>query len=95
MRGIMLRMSNDDLLSRLNDQPFKPFRMRLLNNSAVDVLHPGSVIVGETSAIVPTEWGVSDRGRRIALDWKTIAIDHITEFVDLKVKDNGRKGGKT
>jgi hypothetical protein len=44
--------------------------------------------------VVPTEWGVTELGKRYARDWKTIAIDRITEFIDLNVKPNGRKGCK-
>jgi len=84
-------MSPDDLLSKMHDQPFKPFRARLSNNSTIDVLDENPVIVSQTSAIMPMEYGRSDRGSTIVLRWKTIALNHIIEFVDLDTKDNGAK----
>jgi hypothetical protein len=84
-------MSPDDLIGKLHDQPFRPFRARLSNNSTIDVLDPNSVIVSATSAIMPMEYGQSDRGNTIVLRWKNIALNHIIEFVDLETKDNGSK----
>lgn len=84
-------MTHDDLLRKLNDIPFKPFRIRLSNASAIDVLNPGSIIVGATSAVVPTAMEKDDRGYQVAVDWKTISIAHIVELIDLHVKGNGSK----
>jgi hypothetical protein len=80
-----------DLHRKLNDHPFKPFRIRLSNSSTIDVRHAGSVIVGESSAVVPTDTVLDDRGNLVARDWKTISISHIVEFVDLNEKDSGPK----
>ena len=90
-------MSSDDLLSRLHDEPFKPFRVRLSNSGAIDVLDPGSVVVGPTSAIMPLEYGRSDRGRTIVLRWKTVALAHMVESVDVEAKRNGsgRRGKRS
>jgi hypothetical protein len=44
-----------DLLNKLHDEPFQPFRVRLSNNSTIDVLDPNTVIVGPSSAIMPIE----------------------------------------
>jgi hypothetical protein len=85
-------MKNHDLLRKLYDVPFKPFRLRLSNSTTIDVWDPGSVIVGESSAVVPVDVVTDERGYRIARDWKTIAISHIVEFTDLSPKDsNGAK----
>ncbi len=83
-------MTYHDLARRLSDVPFKPFRIRLSNSSTIDIREPGSVIIGESSAVVPVEMMVDDRGVRVARDWKTISISHILEFVDLK-EDKGPK----
>jgi hypothetical protein len=80
-----------DLYRKLNDHPFKPFRIRLSNSSSIDVREPGSVIVGESSAVVPTDTVLDDRGVRVALDWKTISISHIVEFVNINKKESGPK----
>jgi hypothetical protein len=87
-------MTHHDLLRKLYDQPFKPFRIRLSNSSAIDILEPGSVIVGESSAVLPTAMTKDDKGHRVALDWKTISIAHMVEFIDLNTKStNGKRKG--
>lgn len=83
-------MTYHDLARKLNDVPFKPFRIRLSNASAIDMREPGSVIIGESSAVVPVEMVIDDRGVRVARDWKTISISHIVEFIDFK-DDQGPK----
>ena len=55
------------------------------------MLEPGMVVVGETSAIVPTDTIRDDRGYRIARDWKTIALSHIVEFIDINVKPDDKR----
>ena len=83
-------MSPRDLLNKLHDQPFKPFRVRLSNNGAIDVLDAGSVVVSPTSAIMPLEY-VEEDGLRLVRRWKTVALAHMVEFIDLDVKPNGRR----
>ena len=83
-------MTYHDLARKLNDVPFKPFRIRLSNASAIDMREPGSVIIGESSAVVPVEMVIDDRGVRVARDWKTISISHIVELIDFK-DDQGPK----
>ena len=72
-----------DLQRKLHDQPFKPFRIRLVNNSTYDISEPWMITVGERSAIVVTQTRQDDHGYRLALDWRTISIAHIIEFQDL------------
>jgi hypothetical protein len=84
-------MSPQDLLNKLHDHPFKPFRVRLSNTSAIDVLDAGSVIVGPTSAIMPLEYVEDDHGQRLVYRWKTVALSHMVEFLDLDIKGNGSK----
>lgn len=81
-------MSPQDLVNRLHDEPFKPFRVRLSNASTIDVLDPGSVVVGPTSAIMPLEYVIDD-GLRLISRWKTVALSHMVEFIDLDTKGNG------
>ena len=83
-------MFPQDLVNKLHDEPFKPFRVRLSNASTIDVLEPGSVIVSPTSAIMPLEY-VEDDGLRLVRRWKTVALSHMVEFVDLDIKGNGTK----
>ena len=72
-----------DLNRRLEDQPFRPFRIHLSDGSFVDVTEPRMVIVGPTSAIVPTKWSSDANGRPVAEDWRTIILVHMVQFSDL------------
>ena len=89
--GIITAMTYHDLLRKLNDAPFKPFRIRLSNSTTIDILEPGSVIVGKSSAVLPVETVFDDQGYRVIRNWKTVSIAHMVEFVDIDVKDSGRK----
>ena len=84
-------MTYHDLQLKLHDRPFRPFQIRLVNNSTYDVLEPWMITIGETSAIVVTQARKDDRGFELALDWRTISIDHILEFADLPIKPQDRK----
>lgn len=81
-------------MRKLNDEPFKPFRLKLSNATSIDVREPGRVIVGDTSAVLPVEVYVDEQGFRIVRNWKTIALAHIVEFSDLDLKENGGKRRK-
>lgn len=80
----------DLLLAKLHDAPFKPFRVRLSNNNVIDVLDAGSVVVGPTSAIMPLEY-VENDGFMLVRRWKTVALSHMVEFVDIDTKGNGSR----
>ncbi|HSZ56980.1 MAG TPA: hypothetical protein VK797_15035 [Tepidisphaeraceae bacterium] len=87
-------MSPRDLMNKLHDEPFKPFRARLSNNTTIDVLDPGSVVVGPTSAIMPLEYTEDEYGTRLVLRWRTVALNHIIEFTDIEDKRNGARRKK-
>ena len=87
-------MNYRDLHRRLYDFPFKPFRIRLVNNTVIDVPDPGLVIVGETSAVVATQTELDDKGVRVATDWKTLSIAHMLEFADIRGKNGESKRKK-
>ena len=76
-------MTSRDLLNKLHDQPFQPFRVRLTNNSTMDVLNPGTVVVGPTSAIMPLDTTQDEYGRYLVTRWRTVALAHMVEFVDI------------
>lgn len=79
-----------DLQRRLHDLPFKPFRIRLVNNTSYDVMEPWMVTVGESSAVIVTRSRKDDAGYELALDWRTVAIAHMLEFSDIETKDRSR-----
>jgi hypothetical protein len=83
-------MTFHDLLRTLNDQSFKPFRIKLSNAAAIDITEPGTCIVGQSSAVVPTELTDID-GYRYVRNWRTISISHIVQFADIDVKENGSR----
>lgn len=87
-------MKHHDLLRKLDDQPFKPFRIRLVNNTTYDVLDPGMIIVGDSSAVIATQNIRDESGHRVTTDWKTVSIHHMLEFADIDAKSNGGKRKK-
>ena len=84
-------MTYHDLSRRLEENPFKPFRIRMVNNTVYDIFDPGMVIVAKTSAFVVTQYERDEHGHRIAVDWRTISISHIMEFADIDDKEVRRR----
>ena len=84
-------MTYHDLARKMSEVPFKPFRIRLVNNTTYDVTEPWMVTLGESSAIVVTQSRQDERGYRVALDWRTISISHILEISDIDEKQTPRK----
>jgi hypothetical protein len=66
----------------------------MVNSPSYDILEPWMVMVGQSSAIVVTETLKDARGGEIALDWRTVSIDHMMKFSDLKARSNGSKQKK-
>jgi hypothetical protein len=87
-------MNSQDLLRKLNDAPFRPFRLRMANNTVYDVVDPGMIIVGDTSAVVATRNVRDAEGNITTTDWRTISIHHILEFADLAPDRNGGRRKK-
>ena len=73
-----------DLLNKLHDEPFQPFRVRLTNNTTIDVLDPNTVMVGPSSAIMPLETLRDSSGYYIVSRWRTVALAHMVELVDIE-----------
>jgi hypothetical protein len=71
-----------DLMHRLSDRPFRGFRIHLSDGTAIPVNDPGMIIVGPSSAILPTEFGQED-GERVVTRWRTVALSHMVQFADL------------
>jgi hypothetical protein len=84
-------MTNRDIMLRLSDQPFTPFRLKMVSNTTYDIRAPWMLMPGETSAVVATRTRKDDRGLEVITEWKTISISHILEFGDLDVKKNGAR----
>jgi hypothetical protein len=89
-------MKARDLLNKLHDQPFQPFRVRLSNSVAMDILDPNTVVVGPSSAIMPIETVRDSSGYYVVTRWQTVALSHIVEFLDIdppKAETRRRKAG--
>jgi hypothetical protein len=84
-------MSPHDLLNRLHDEPFTPFRIRLSNNTIIDVADPGLVIVGPTSAVMALQTTKDDFGYTLVTHWRTIVLSHMLEFSDMEPPKSHRK----
>jgi hypothetical protein len=83
-RDTIRRMRARDLLNKLHDEPFQPFRVRLSTNSTIDVLDPNTVVVGPSSAMMPIETMRDGRsGYYIVSRWRTVALAHMAEFLDI------------
>lgn len=87
-------MTYRDLLYRLNDQPFKPFRIKLINNTIYDINKPWMASPGRSSAVIAVRSTVDAEGVRVADEWKTVSIAHMLEFSDLEIKRNGNQPRK-
>jgi hypothetical protein len=75
----------------MNDKPFKPSRIRLVNGTIYDIHDPWMIMIGDSSAVVVTQVRKDDFGYETALDWRTISIADIVEFSDLETKKRDRK----
>ena len=84
-------MSPSDLLNRLHDEPFRPFRVKLSNNTAIDITEAGLVVVGPTSAIMPIQTRKDDTGYTLVTRWRTVALSHMVEFLEIEAEGNGRR----
>ncbi len=80
-----------DLLNKLHDNPFQPFRVRLVNNHTIDVLDPNTVVVGPTSAIMAVEAVLGEHGYYLVNRWRTVALTHMVEFLDMDPPTSGSK----
>ena len=69
--------------------------MHLNDGMALDVTYPGMIIVGMSSAVVPVRWGKDEDGRRLARNWRTVALAHIVEFSDIKGGEGKRRTRKS
>ena len=77
-------------MGRLEDRPFKPFRVHMSDGTKFDVTQPGMVLVGMSSAVLPIEWGEDEEGQRLVRKWRTIALAHIVQFSDIN-EGNGKR----
>ncbi len=85
-------MRSEDLLNRIYDEPFRPFRIHLSDGTLLDVPEPAMVIVGRSTAVLPSRFGTDSEGHPLAEHWRTISLIHMVQFSDLKDDGNGRSG---
>ncbi|RIK62412.1 MAG: hypothetical protein DCC65_17610 [Planctomycetota bacterium] len=87
-------MRAEDLLDRLEDRPFKPFRIHLSDGTMLTVPNAGMVIVGRSSVVLPSKFERDSEGRMLARHWRTISLLHVVQFSDLDERSNGRRRRK-
>jgi hypothetical protein len=74
-------MSAGKLTRRLEAIPFRPFEIRLIDDTAIKVPFP-MMLVGIDRAVVVTEFGFDEHGRRFANDHRTVSLSDIAAIVD-------------
>ena len=84
-------MRAEDFNNRLHAQPFRPFRFHLSDGSLIEVPHSGMVIVGRSTAVLPSQFGIDDEGRPLAERWRTVDLVHVVQFSDLDEPVNGNR----
>jgi hypothetical protein len=84
-------MQLQDFLKRFYDVPFRPFRVHVSDGSVVEVSQQGLVIPSETTLILPTLFGTDEEGHQYAKRWRTISLDHVTQFSDVETPNGKRK----
>lgn len=82
-------MRAKDLLNRVSSRPFRAFRIHLSDGSAITVTDPGMIIIGASSAVLPTEFE-REQGERVAGRWRTVALNHMVQFSDLEEPMSGK-----
>ena len=83
-------MKARDFESKMEDLPFEPFRAHLSDGTTIVVSDPGSVVVGLSSVVLPTEWGSED-GRRYPTRFRKIALSHVVQFSELDDMVGGKR----
>ena len=84
-------MVRADLLRRIRDEHFRSFRIHVSDGTVLTVDEPLMVIVGESSAVIPTRLVKTADGYRIAKNWRTIDLDQITRVSDIRRSDGKRR----
>ena len=84
-----------ELLGRLEDRPFKPFRIHVSDGTILDVPEPWAILVGLNAAVVSSRFGRDEEGHLAATRWRTVDLVHITQLNDIDDNGNGRRRGRS
>ena len=84
-------MRPKDFQVRLQDHPFRPFRVHLSDGDTIVVRQPAMVILGRSTAVLPGRFLRDDDGVLIAEDWRTVSLLHVAQFSDLGERVNGKR----
>jgi len=68
--------------------------MELSDGASLPVTRGGMILVAKTSAILPTELGRDRAGFPIVLRWRTVALSHIVQFMDIDEPVSGKRPKK-
>jgi hypothetical protein len=84
-------MTYRDLQKRLHDEPFRAFRIRMVNNTTYDIIEPWMIMVGRSSAVIASRIERYRDGYPLVTDWRTVSIPLMIEFSDIERKESPRK----
>jgi hypothetical protein len=84
-------MRTNELLSRLEDRPFRPFRIHVSDGTVLDVPEPWSISVGRTAAMIASRFQRDEEGHVLATRWRLVDLVHVTQISDLDEDRNGRR----
>jgi len=87
-------MAPAELNHRLYDSPFKPFRLHLSDGSTIPMANARIILVGESSAILPTVMARDIEGFPVVKRWRNVALSHIVQFSDLDEPIGGKRPNK-
>jgi len=87
-------MTATDLNLRLYDSPFRPFRIHLSDGTTVPITNAGTVMVTESTALLPVELGKDDQGFPLVRRWRTVALAHMVQFSDIDEPVTGKRPKK-
>ncbi len=80
-------MKPEELLRRIQQRPFSPFRIHLSDGSALEVRHPEMVLPGRRTALI----GIPAPADNVALmdDYVAVDVAHITHMEPVKAPVGG------
>lgn len=88
-------MTYHDLQRKLHDQPFRPFKIMLINGTTYEVTEPWMVTIGESSAVIVTQVRRDEKGYNVAMDWRTVSWPSSAIWTTRRWQsENGRREAK-
>jgi hypothetical protein len=87
-------MTAGNLNLRRYDSPFRPFGIHLSDGTTIPIANAGTVMVTESTALLPVELGKDDQGFPLVRRWRTVALSHMVQFSDIDEPVMGKRPKK-